>query len=153
MTSITDTEPLLPNETSNLIDSCSSEASESVQPAPSSPTCEEDAAPEGRCTRVASALNAVTIEPILFLYITGWAVQASITTNMLLEKVLDCLTGECQSLWIYFFIYILVATICYHLFVSYPVLIMVSEILSGVPSTFFCFYIMFFSKGAQKHIG
>lgn len=122
MPSMTDTEPLLPNETANLLDSRTSDANESVQLAPSSPSSEEDEAPEGRCARVAWALKKVTIEPVLFLYITGWSVQASITTNMMLEKVLyilDCSTVEWQRLWMYCTIYyVLVAAICNHKYCS-----------------------------------
>ncbi|KAK3872835.1 hypothetical protein Pcinc_022090 [Petrolisthes cinctipes] len=87
MISVSDTDPLLHNETENVHNSGISEANGSTPHASPSPNSEEDEAPEGKCARVGWVLRKVTVEPVLLFYIIGWSVQAAITTNMLLEKV------------------------------------------------------------------
>lgn len=49
---------------------------------------EEGNQEQGCCRKVVQGFQKITIEPILFFNILGWTVQSSISTNLLLEKVI-----------------------------------------------------------------
>lgn len=46
------------------------------------------------CRRFFKAVQDITIEPILFLYMFSWAVQSSISTNLLLDKVSESFSSN-----------------------------------------------------------
>lgn len=56
---------------------------------------EEDGKEHGRCSKLLQVLGQVTIEPILLLHTIGWVVQSSVSTNLLIAKVIMKLKIMC----------------------------------------------------------